>query len=516
MWTEQKKHFWMVSLITILSVIVWVIIPLQRDTVGFPLDDGWIHQTYARNLARGDGWTFSPGTPSAGATAPLWVLLLVPGYWFGASAVCWVLLLGLLMMWGLAWLAYRSWPLLSQHKGWWLAAAGLIIGLEWHLLWAALSGMETLAMALLSFAVLAILLRLEAETDKGAGLDNKKNAKYPSQGLDWRWFGVGALVGLGIWIRPEAITLLGPVAFVAVMVPAKNLRNRIYRSGWPVLGVLSLFLPYIIFNQWLAGTWWPNTFFAKQAEYAVLRDAPLISRFVEQPLPLLSGVGAVLLPGFFYEVYRSIREQRWAKLGGILWLIGFIGLYAWRLPVTYQHGRYMIPVVPVLVIWGLSGTAALVGGKNQGRIRWMLGRIWGAVITLLLLLFWWQGLNAFTKDVAVINGEMVATANWLESNTQPDDLIAAHDIGAIGYFTEREIVDLAGLISPDVIPFIRDEDQLIDYLDRRCPECFVTFPSWYPQMVLDRQMVFQTDAAITREFGRDNMAVYLWGNCAEE
>ena len=66
----QRKHFWVVSLVTILSLLVWVAVSIQRGTVGFPLDDGWIHQTYARSLAAGHGWAYSPGEPSAGATAP--------------------------------------------------------------------------------------------------------------------------------------------------------------------------------------------------------------------------------------------------------------------------------------------------------------------------------------------------------------------------------------------------------------------------------------------------------------
>jgi hypothetical protein len=38
----------------------------------------------------------------------------------------------------------------------------------------------------------------------------------------------------------------------------------------------------------------------------------------------------------------------------------------------------------------------------------------------------------------------------------------------------------------------------------------VTFPSWYPSMVADPrlELVYQTGAAITREHGEDNMAVY--------
>ncbi len=519
---NHKKRFWIVSFVTIASLLVWVAVSIKRGTVGFPLDDGWIHQTYARSLARGAGWTYSSGQPSAGATAPFWVLLLVPGYWLGASPVCWVLFLGLLLLWGMSLLSQRIWPLLSKHGGWWTWGAGLVIGLEWHLLWAALSGMETLLMSGWVLAVLAVLLYLEEAANQAYGkpdLNSQEQISAKDGWLNhplWPWIGVGAFVGLGIWIRPEAVTLLGPVVFVALLSPSRKVSDKLRRTGLALAGTLGLFVPYLVFNRWLAGTWWPNTFFAKQAEYAVLRETPLFARLINQPVPLLIGVGAVLVPGFLAYLFSSIRGRHWARTAGALWVLGFITLYALRLPVTYQHGRYIIPAVPVLVLWGLAGTAGPFSGKTPGRLKWLASRLMAAMIATLLVLFWWLGLDAFTKDVAVINGEMVATAGWIMENSQEDDLIAAHDIGAIGYFTEREIIDLAGLISPDVIPFIRDESKLADYLDQKCPVYLVTFPDWYPEMVEGRAMVFQTDAAVTREFGKENMAVYLWGECSRE
>ncbi|HSE93995.1 MAG TPA: hypothetical protein VLF19_11870, partial [Methylomirabilota bacterium] len=43
---------------------------------GFPLDDSWIHLHFARNLAEGAGFSYNPGVPVAGSTAPLWTVLL--------------------------------------------------------------------------------------------------------------------------------------------------------------------------------------------------------------------------------------------------------------------------------------------------------------------------------------------------------------------------------------------------------------------------------------------------------
>src|SRR5262245_59945344 len=63
-------------------------------TVGFPLDDSWIHLHFARNLAEGAGFSYNPGHPVAGSTAPLWTLLLAAGAWLAGASVTLAKVLG--------------------------------------------------------------------------------------------------------------------------------------------------------------------------------------------------------------------------------------------------------------------------------------------------------------------------------------------------------------------------------------------------------------------------------------
>src|SRR5204863_6523238 len=59
---------------------------LIAGVAGFPLDDSWIHLHFARNIAEGAGFSYNPGVPVAGSTAPLWTLLLALGaFVFGSS-----------------------------------------------------------------------------------------------------------------------------------------------------------------------------------------------------------------------------------------------------------------------------------------------------------------------------------------------------------------------------------------------------------------------------------------------
>ena len=39
----------------------YLLISALTYRLGFPLDDSWIHQVFARNLATGHGFSFNPG-----------------------------------------------------------------------------------------------------------------------------------------------------------------------------------------------------------------------------------------------------------------------------------------------------------------------------------------------------------------------------------------------------------------------------------------------------------------------
>jgi hypothetical protein len=276
------------------------------------------------------------------------------------------------------------------------------------------------------------------------------------------------------------------------------------------VGLALTFGPYLLFNRLLAGAWWPNTFFAKQAEYAVHRELSFWSRYAAQASLPLVGAGILLLPGFVGSAAEAARRRAWPVLAGTLWLLGYLGLYAWRLPVTYQHGRYVIPAMPVFFVLGLAGLAGLArpGAPQMGRR--ILSRSWLAATGLALLLFWLQGAAAYGRDVAIIESEMRVAAEWVQENTPPEALIAAHDIGALGYFGERSILDLAGLVSPDVIPIIRDETALEEFLTQEEAAFLVTFPGWYPSLIQGGELIYKTQGEFSPVAGGENMAIYRW------
>ena len=478
-------RFLLLVVLAMLVILAYAAAARSTAGLGFPLDDAWIHQTYARNLGQGGEWAFVPGNPSGGSTAPLWTALMSTGYALGVDPLGWAWAWGAVLLALLGWVSWRWLDARAPalHRRSWLIAVLLVF--EWHLAWAGASGMETLAQALV-----VVLVLFAAER---------------------RWAPIvqGLLIGVGVWVRPDAVILLLPVAWSLALASRASPRGVVL--GWLAVGggLALLAIPYLAFNLRLSGEIWPSTFYAKQAEYASLLQQPLALRLVQQYGIGLVGAGAVLAPGLGITLWQDIARRQWARLAPILWWLTFLAVYAIRLPVTYQHGRYAMVAIPVVLVLGWEGLLGTLL-PFAARLRWVLSRAWAAAAVAATLGFLVLGARAYARDVGVINTEMVTTARWIAAHTPPGALIAAHDIGAVGYFGERRLIDLAGLVTPEVLPFLRDEARLAEYLDARQADFLMTFPGWYPQLTAGRVPVYKSSAGISPGLGGENMAVYEW------
>lgn len=483
---------------------------LVAGELGYPLDDAWIHQTYARNLALHGEWSFVPGMPSAGSTSPLWTLLLAVGHRLPGDPRWWTYAFGLAGLLGTAWASARlSLALFDDGRlARWIAAAVLV---EWHLAWAALSGMEILLSTFLAILLLALAL----------GRDKPRP-------LVW-----GVISGLLTLTRPEGLWLVGLVGLVLLLRSRHERPGRlVLQAGLYAVAWLAVVTPYTLVNWQLTGRLFPNTFYAKQAEYRVLIETvPLWRRLlVEAWLPWIGGQVLFLLGLGWVAARWVVRRQEvrgvyaWQSraqravvghdphrpyfvwvLVPALWALGLVTIYALRLPVTYQHGRYLMPVIPVALVYGLWGFRTLLAGAPR-----LFSRSLAASAVVVFLLFWARGGVAYAEDTAIITCEMVGTARWLATATAPTDLIAAHDIGALGYFTNRPLFDLAGLVSPETIPILRDEAALLSLMQARGVTHVVIFPDWYPTMAAGPalRLILQRECPLTQAAGQESLAIY--------
>jgi hypothetical protein len=86
----------------------------------------------------------------------------------------------------------------------------------------------------------------------------------------------------------------------------------------------------------------------------------------------------------------------------------------------------------------------------------------GTVLAALVLV---QNIAVFNgvvlPQVRTINtglrGSLVPWGRWLREDTPERSAIAASEVGALGYFSQRRVVDLAGLITPQMVPYLERE-----------------------------------------------------------
>jgi hypothetical protein len=489
---KSAFRFWLViALAAAFSLTAYVLPACLEYQCGFPLDDAWIHQTYARNLSRLGEWSYLPGRPSAGSTSPLWTVLLFVGYQLGLNPLVWTYFLGWVVLVGIAYIFYRGILLANPEIGGLaLLGSGLVV-FEWHLVWAAGSGMETLLAAASGLCMAALLLS-------------------PSKA--WIWMGV--VTGLSAWVRPEGITWAFAVLWV-VYFSQPDWGDRLKAVLKFISMVCLVVAPYLIFNYQISGNLLPSTYFAKQAEYAVLQNVPFWVRLIQQAELPLVGVGVLLLPGFIIFIHDTWTRRNWNAMALVFWCCGYVVMYAWRLPVTYQHGRYLIPMMPVYFLCGFIGITRISIANSSRRWQWIMVRAWVISAVFLLVVFWGLGLNAYYRDVAFIQTEMVNVAKWVAQNTPTQARVAAHDIGALGYFGNRELFDLAGLISPQIIPYLRDETKIREFLDDEHVDYLVTFPGWYPELTGDLTAIYISGGDVSVSLGGENMAVYFWQEMAK-
>ena len=111
-----------------------------------------------------------------------------------------------------------------------------------------------------------------------------------------------------------------------------------------------------------------------------------------------------------------------------------------------SHGRYLFPVVPFAFLLMTVGLGAVVQRLLPGSLI-----VPPAALASALLL--WQGV--YTAEMATFHGWNVENTTGMQRwfgtvakrISRPDDVVATNDIGAIGYFSQRRVIDLVGLVS---------------------------------------------------------------------
>jgi hypothetical protein len=140
----------------------------------------------------------------------------------------------------------------------------------------------------------------------------------------------------------------------------------------------------------------------------------------------------------------------------------------------FQEGRYSIHLLPLaLVVIAVGLGAALERRRRVALLAWLALALWALV----------PAAERYAWGVQNIEAMQVRLGHWVVANTPPRARLALNDIGAITFVSRREIVDLMGLVTPEILPFRRQgEDGVIRFLSQVCPDYVIVFPTWFPRL----------------------------------
>jgi hypothetical protein len=477
---------------------------------GLPLDDSWIHLQFARNLAAGRGLSYNAGELVTGSTSPLWTALLSLLFLLPGNVVVWTKLLGIALHAAAMDATWRLARELGLGRGLCALAAGLTLGTSW-LAWSALSGMEVPLFILLALQGIILHVRERTALREGRGRPPLAAA-------------VQAVASLA---RPEGLSLLA-LAFVDRLLvfdrgaAAEGAPLRWRRPALrPLLTGAALAACAragpLLFYRWAGGSFLPTTFAAKGG--ALRHSLPDLQYlyvvlgifFRQQPyMTLLAGAGVLSLA-------ERLGTPRDRGLLPALWPLAVPLAYSLVSPpggaaLVGNFGRYYFPFFPLLAVLGVLGlerAASAVGPRlHAGRLALPAGVLltallaWPTVTALVL------GAGRYVQNVANVQDTDVRMARWLASRLPPQATLAVNDIGALKFFLPNRVIDLAGIVNPEIrralnraagIPW---EKTMADELARRRPDYLVIFPAWFPHLVQDPRFRPLHEVAI-----RDNITM---------
>ncbi|MBM2826474.1 MAG: putative rane protein, partial [Dehalococcoidia bacterium] len=249
--------------------------------------------------------------------------------------------------------------------------------------------------------------------------------------------------------------------------------------------------PYLAYNHSSTGNILPSTFYAKNVFYAKGLGLEHLPQYILGIITALApGPLLALLPGVMGVVFLSslgrIRGKRGTELANapFLWALTlplgwvvllFVMYFVWLPAPNIHHGRYLMPSIPILLLGGAAATARLL--EHPTFIRWR--RPIMEYVAIFTLAWWVIGAVIYSCNVKFINDQQVATALWLKANTSQGTVVATHDIGAIGYFSERAVLDTVGLITPELTYRPGEPEAVISLMRERGATYMAAFPSWH-------------------------------------
>jgi len=213
--------------------------------------------------------------------------------------------------------------------------------------------------------------------------------------------------------------------------------------------------------------------------------------FRPHPLPVLLAMAGAL------RLAERLRTPRDRGLLPASWMIGLPLAYSLydspQAPMMVGNfGRYYFPLFPfALVLGALALEAPLERLASAPRAaRAVALAVLAAVLLVPPLSSLVGGRERYARNVANVGESDVAMSLWIRDHLPKDAVIAAQDVGAIGFLTENPLIDLTGIVTPEILPAIEGaagspggRAGLLGFLATRRPDYLMLFADSYPGLL---------------------------------
>lgn len=435
--SRQADHTIMLSLLALALV-------MGLCLASMTFDDPFVTYRYARNLRSGHGLVYNPGERVLSTTAPFYAVLLAAGS-----------------------LLTNDLPALSN----WLNVFALFAGGCFIYLLCRRFGQRCIGLLAAALFITAPLLWLSLGFETAFYLALVLGAFYFY--FEDRLLISATLLALALLTRGD-----GLLPAIALGMHYLTTRRRV---PWQALTVyLAVSAPFIVYLILFFGSPLPVTLAAKSAQAQLgitgfyphttfLQGARILAEAYLQQSKLYALFALCALIGFV----AALTRYRW------LWpllawdLLYFFG-YLW-LGVAPYHWYYapLVPALAVLAATGLNSVLELARSRLSGP-QWLKGAaaaLAGLMLVAPQLVSNVQMHQALQHPGSVLPESKVYkilpeakvevyrhVGEWLRQNTPTDVLVGVTEVGVIGYYAQRRMVDFLGLLRPEVADALKRGD----------------------------------------------------------
>ncbi len=487
------------------SLISWLFLALFLTAVIVRLipgpriiDDAYITYRYVQNLLSGNGLVYNPGERVLGTTTPFYSLLLAT--------------ISSILQGGQQNLPRISIVINALADG---ASCLLLFAIGHRLGWSAAGLGAALVWAIAPFSVTFAIGGLE--TSIVVSLLLAAWYTYLTKNTIW----TALFAALLLLTRPDTLILIGPLALDRAYQIFKNLRSeqneghaiRFRNLKRYLYEILALGLPasiWLTFAAFYYGSPIPHSITAKSLAYQLPPDAALLrfiqhyaTPFMEQYTLTAGWLTTLALLYLFLALLGGWLGVRRSPRSWPFFLFPWLYMLVFSVANPLVFRWYLTPPLPVYILSILIGAQHLLtkGRDSLYTQGWVSGKPVNAIIDkgyqilmmivlilapVLLTLQGWdlaaeQSDNRPTPKMAWI--ELENLYYQVSERLQPSlaehagkkVVLAAGDVGVLGYFTGAAILDLVGLNSP----------QSTHYYPAN-PEIYVINYAIPPELVMDQ------------------------------